>query len=182
MKSRCLICSLLVMAIISCSSSKTVITEAQIKTLDSMMRKPKFSITSNWAQPQVTNAMNQLANTGLMPRGSSIGNIDISGIPNFLNIKQDSIKAKLPFFGERHFGGGYTNSEGIEFEGHPRDLQTKKGKNSQYNLQFSIRDTNSPAEVYQVHITIWPNLNSDITITSNQRNAMQYQGKVQVLD
>jgi hypothetical protein len=168
--------------ITSCSSSKPSFTEAQTKALDSIMQKQEFSIKSNWAQPQVTNAMNQLADVGLIPSGSSAGNIDISGITNYLKMEQDSVKAKLPFFGERHFGGGYNNSEGIEFEGIPNNLQIKRNSKSGYTLQFNIRDTNSSSETYQVYITIWPNLNSDITVTSAQRNSMRYQGKVQALE
>lgn len=182
MKTRYIVFGLLMMVITSCSSSKSVVTEAQNKTLDSIIQKQEFSITSNWAQPQVTNAMNQLANVGLIPSGSSAGNIDISGITNYLKMEQDSVKAKLPFFGERHFGGGYNNSVGIEFEGIPSNLQIKKGKKSEYTMQFNIRDTHSSSETYQVYITIWPNLNSDITVTSAQRNPMRYQGKVQALE
>ncbi|GGK29617.1 hypothetical protein GCM10007962_24810 [Yeosuana aromativorans] len=172
----------LILAITSCSSSKSSVTEAQTKALDSMMQKPEFSIKSSWAQPQVTSAMNQLANVGLIPSGSSAGNIDISGITNYLKMQQDSVRAKLPFFGERHFGGGYNNNEGIEFEGLPNNLKIKKEKNAEYTMQFNIRDTNSPSETYQVYITIWPNLNTDITVTSAQRNPMRYQGKVQALE
>ena len=178
MNTRYLAFSLLMVVITSCSSSKSSVTKAQIKTLDSIMQKQEFKIISNWAQPQVTNAMNQLANAGLIPSGSSVGNIDISGITNFFKMEQDSVSAKLPFFGERHFGGGYNNSEGIEFEGIPNNLQIKKGKKLEYTMQFNIRDTNSPSETYQVYITIWPNLNSDISVASAQRNPMRYQGKV----
>lgn len=182
MKSRYLVFVLLMVIVTSCSSSKSSVTELQTKALDSIMQQQEFSITSNWAQPQVTNAMNQLANVGLIPSGSSVGNIDISGITNYLKMEQDSVKAKLPFFGERHFGGGYNNSEGIEFEGIPNNLQIKKGKKAEYTMQFNIRDTNSPSETYQVYITLWPNLNSDITVTSAQRNSMRYQGNVQALE
>jgi hypothetical protein len=122
--------------------------------------------------------MQQLSNAGLFPQGSTAGNIDISSTSNYLKMENDSVKAELPFYGERQFGGGYNNSEGIAFEGVPNDLQIEKGKKDAYDIHFNIMDKNSSAESYQVYIKLFPNLTSIITVNSNQRYSIQYRGKI----
>jgi len=151
-------------------------------TLDAMVENKTFEIKSSWAAPQVTQTMQQLGNVGLLPQGSTSGNIDISSHTNFLKMEQGSVKAVLPFYGERQFGGGYNNNEGIEFEGIPDDLHIEKGKKAEYSIRFKIKDKNSKSEQYQVYITLYSNLTSSITINSTQRNTIQYKGNVSKLD
>jgi hypothetical protein len=152
------------------------------KILDEMMENKTFQIASSWAQPQVTLAMQQLGNAGMLPQGSTVGNIDISSTSNYLKMENNSVKAKLPFYGERQFGGGYNNNEGIAFEGIPNNLQIEKAKKEAYDIRFNIRDKNSSAESYQVYIKLFPNLTSTITVNSNQRYSIQYRGRVNPLE
>jgi hypothetical protein len=163
---------------ISCGSSDLKNTREMNKILEEMMENRAFQIALSRAQPQVTFAMQQLSNAGLFPQGSTAGNIDISSTSNYLKMENDSVKAELPFYGERQFGGGYNNSEGIAFEGVPNDLQIEKGKKDAYDIHFNIKDKNSSAENYQVYIKLFPNLTSIITVNSNQRYSIQYRGKI----
>ena len=176
------ILSAIILIFISCGSSDLKSTREMNKILDEMMADRAFQIASSWAQPQVTLAMQQLSNAGLFPTGSTVGNIDISSTSNYLKMENDSVKAELPFYGERQFGGGYNNNEGIAFEGIPNDLQIEKAKKDAYDIRFNIRDKNSSAESYQVYIKLFPNLTSTITVNSNQRYSIQYRGKVNPLE
>src|SRR5690606_11659023 len=117
-------------------------------------------IISRKAHPVMTSAMQQLGNAGLFVNGSTAGSIDLSTITNYLRMKNDSVMANLPFYGERHMGGGYNNATGIEFEGVPKNLKINKIKDSFYEIQFDIHDKNSNTENYQVYIKLSPNLNS----------------------
>ena len=162
--------------IVSCGSSDLKNTNQANEILDEMMRNKTFQIKSTFAQPQVTQAMQQVGNAGMLPQGSNVANINISSHSNYLKMENDSVKAVLPFYGERQFGGGYNNNEGIEFIGIPNDLTIEKGKKNSYDIQFNIKDKNSSSEQYQVFIKLFPNLTSTITINSNQRNRIQYRG------
>lgn len=182
MKKILVICSI-VICLGSCGSGYYKTTQKTRQALDTMVKSKSFIINSSWAQPQVTMAMQQLGNAGLIPNGSSPGNIDISSNTNFFKMANDSVKAALPFFGERQFGGGYNNTDGgIAFEGIPEDLQITKGDKSDYDIRFNIHDKNTPSERYQVFIKLFPNLSSTIDINSTHRYNIQFQGHVKALD
>lgn len=176
-----IILSVLILISVSCGSSDLKSTREMNKILDEMMENKAFQIASSWAEPQITLAMQQLGNAGLFPSGSTVGHIDISSHVNYLKMENDTVKAVLPFYGERQFGGGYNRSEGIEFEGIPNDLQIEKGKKDAYNIRFNIRDKNSSTERYQVYIHLFPNLTSTININSTQRNNIRYRGNISKL-
>ncbi len=167
--------------IVTCGSSDLKSTSEMNKTLDEMMNKKNFQIVSSWAQPQVTLAMQQLGNSGMLPQGSNVANIDISTHSNYLKMENDSVKAILPFYGERQFGGGYNNNEGIAFEGIPHNLTIEKDRRDSYSIRFNIKDKNSSSEYYQVFIKLFTNLASTITINSNQRRSIQYRGTVSAI-
>ena len=170
------ILSIMILVLVSCGSSDLKSARDINKILDEMMANKAFQIASSWAEPQVTLAMQQLDNAGLFPAGSTAGHIDISSTVNYLKMENDSVRAYLPFYGERQFGGGYNNSEGIAFEGIPNDLQIEKGKKDAYDIRFNIRDKNSSVERYQVYIKLFPNLTTAITVNSNQRYSIRYKG------
>ncbi|MGE5944731.1 MAG: DUF4251 domain-containing protein [Flavobacteriales bacterium] len=172
----------IVLTVVSCGSGSTKYSETNRKTLDNMIESKSLEIISNRAQPLMTAAMQQLANAGLFVNGSTAGNIDLTTHTNYLRMKNDSVTAFLPFYGERQFGGGYNNATGIEFEGIPKNLQIQKGKNSSYEIRFDIRDKNLNTENYQVYIHLFPNLSSTMLIRSSNRSNIQFSGQVHELD
>jgi len=177
-----LMLGIIMIAFVSCGSSYHSSNYEQNKDLDEMIANKAFQIESNWAEPQVNSAMQQLTNVGLYPPGSTPGNIDISSHANFFKMENDSVKAYLPFYGERQFGGGYSSNVGIVFEDIPKDLHIAKGKKSGYEIRFNINDTKSNSENYQVYIKLFSNLASTIIINSTQRTTIQYRGKVSRFD
>jgi len=167
--------------IVTCGSSDLKSNNQSNKILDEMMRNKTFQIESSSAQPQVTLAMQQIGNAGMLPLGSNVANIDISSHSNYLKMENDSVMAFLPFYGERQFGGGYNNNEGIAFDGIPHNLTIEKDRRDSYDIRFNIKDKNSSSEYYQVFIKLFTNLASTITINSNQRRSIQYRGTVSAI-
>ena len=167
---------------LACSSSKSTQNKNAQNTLDSLIQSHRFEIKSNRARPTNTMALQQLDNAGLFLNGSNASNIDLSTNTNFLRMKNDTVTAFLPFFGERQFGGSYGKSTSIEFEGIPENLEIKPGKKGAYNIRFNISDKNAPTDNYNVFITLFPNLNSTININSTSRSSIQYIGYVEALD
>lgn len=169
------------MLLLACASSNQRTSDETSKVLDDMVNKKSFEIISSSAQPLMTAALQQLGNAGVFVNGSTAGNINLTSHTNYLRMKNDSVMAFLPFYGERQFGGGYSNSTGIEFEGTPNNLQINKVKDSAYEIRFDIRDKNSNTENYQVYIKLFPNLTSTMMIRSSSRSNIQYRGRVNTL-
>lgn len=56
----------ILLAVVSCSSSKEVATQAQLQQFNEMITNRTFMIESEWAEPQFTNAMSSIANAGFI--------------------------------------------------------------------------------------------------------------------
>ncbi|PKQ46996.1 DUF4251 domain-containing protein [Confluentibacter flavum] len=172
----------IMMVLVACGSGSPKYGDNTSKVLDNMIENKSFEIISSSAQPLMTAAMQQLGNAGVFVNGSTAGNINLTTNANYLRMKNDSVMADLPFYGERQFGGGYNNASGIEFEGIPNNLQIKKVKDLDYEISFDIHDKNSNTENYQVYIKLFPNLSSSMVIRSTNRSNIQFRGQVRELD
>lgn len=165
----------------SCGSTQTVLGTPQEKALvDSLISKREFRIVNQWALPTMSSSMMKLSSSGILGPGNSGQRIDLSGNGNFLEVKGDSVKANLPFFGERQMGGGY-NSEGagIQFD------QVAKSMNFHYDeaknihvVKFRAKDG---AESFEVTLNVFSNKKSSLLINSSQRDMIRYQGLIEKL-
>ena len=144
----------------------------RVKQRDPLKMKKKQIISDN-------NKKSKKIKASLLKKLNNL-NIDISNITNYLKIKNDSVMAYLPFYGERRFGGAYNNTAGIEFEGIPNDFQINKGKKGSYEIRFSIDDKNTNTENYRVYIKLLPDMSSTININSSGRSSIQYRGNINI--
>lgn len=144
------------------------------------MSMEHFEIRSDWALPLATNSLNSIANAGLLPPGSSAGQISLIGNANYVKVMGDSLSVYLPYFGERQMGGGYnSDGAGIEFIGVPKKMEITKDKEKQrYDIRFEFK---KDSENFMVIITLLPNLQSTININSSQRFPIRYSGSVETL-
>lgn len=159
-------------ALIGCSASKKVLLTNPV--LDTLMaqKKMRFKVTS--ANPVVTNALSQIAQSGLIPPGSSINRINLAGAGNFLKIYGDSVSANLSYYGERQIGGGYNNNTGIKFNGVPDTFEiVKDDTKKSYRIKFNIREQ---TESFNVYVQINRGLAGTIAITSSHRTGITYTG------
>ena len=150
------------------------------ETLDELVTSKQFQIESQWARPQGGTTINSLAASNLQPPGSSGNRINLIGNYNFLQMDGETISVILPYFGERQVGGDhYSGNTGIEFEGTPRNLVIERNeKKKSYEISFDI---DKGTETFQVNIELFKNMKSNITINSNQRFVIRYDGKVMAL-
>ncbi|MGB5943420.1 MAG: DUF4251 domain-containing protein [Leeuwenhoekiella sp.] len=144
--------------------------------LKQIIDQREIHIESDVALPFVTNALMAVINSNFLGVGSTANQVNLTGNSNFLEIKQDSVRAYLPYFGERRMGGGYAQDSGIEFEGVPEDFEIVE-KNGKLEIRFTI-DGSDSSENYQVFVTIYGNLSSLININSTQRTPIGYRGTV----
>jgi hypothetical protein len=150
------------------------------KALDKLVESKMFRIESTWARPQATTATNAIAGSNLQAPGSSGNSINLIGNFNYFEMKADSVKAYLPYYGERQFGNGhYSGSTAIEFNGIPRELEIEKNeKKGYYHISFlADKDT----ETLQLNIKLYPSMKSLMTVNSNQRMVINYEGKLMAL-
>ncbi len=174
------------MLVISCGSSKTFSDDDRLAyaELQALVASQRFEINSDVARPMATAAFSQLANSGILQPGSNIANIDISGNPNSLKVKGDSIIGYFPYFGEQRFGAGYPGNrhQGIEFRDLPETYEvTTNDKKQSVNIKINIDDLHRNGENYNLFITLFPNNRSVISINSTTRTVIEYSGKVKPL-
>ena len=167
------------MLLLSCKSANQY-SDAQIKNLETLIESKHYTIESDWARPQVTYAMQQVLNSGILQPGSAPNAISLIGNANFLTISGDSIKAYLPYFGERQMNVGYGGRDGaIELDGLLEDYTFEPKKNNSYLITFNA---NSKIEAYNISIAVFPNMKSEIRVNSSSRFPISYTGKVERID
>ncbi|MGB7394833.1 MAG: DUF4251 domain-containing protein [Pricia sp.] len=166
------------LVILSCGgTSKTVGEDNGNERLEEFISEKSFEIISDRAFPMATNALNSIANAGLLPPGSTAGQITLIGNSNYLRVIGDSVSVYLPYYGERQMGGGYNNDgPGIQFEGVPTEMEiTKNNDKKRYDIRFQMKDD---SELFTVNVSLFPNLSSVININSSQRFPIRYSGNV----
>lgn len=167
---------IIVLTIISCGSSKTSATDAEIEALNILIKDKQFTIESDWAYPQVTTAMQQVLNSGILQPGSSSGNISLVGNTNFLTISGDSITSYLPYFGERQMQVDYDGTDStIQFSGLVKNYKTIKNKDKSYTISFNAKSNN---ESFNISIKLFSSLKSNIMLNGTSRFPIRYSGVV----
>lgn len=170
----------IVIIMLSCKAPKSVANQEEIDFLKTIVKKQMFTIESIWAYPQVTNAMQQVFNSGLMQPGSNAGAISLIGNSNFLTISGDSISSYLPYFGERQMQVAYNGDDSaIQFSGVLDSYKAIKNKDNSYSISFQAT---SNSESFRVSIRLYPNLKTDMTFNGNSRFPISYSGSLEPID
>lgn len=161
--------------IVGCKSSKNTVTPAQIKTFNNLIEFKEFTIESDFAYPQVTNAMSQVLNSQLLPPGNNAGAISLIGNANFLKMKGDSIFSYLPYYGERQMQVAYGGTDSaIQFNDLMHEIEVEEHNDNSKTISFSAKSNN---ENFKVYIRLFQNLTSHIALNSSSRFSIRYRGK-----
>lgn len=167
----------------SCKSSDVTSSQkhtADINTLKMLMDKDAYYIDIEVVYPLNTAATQQVANALLLSRtGNNASRIDVSGDGHFVQIKSDSVKGNLSFFGERRLSGGHYGSTngGIVFNSFPKDYQkTINEKKRKLEIKFTTHQEDEISERYEVKIEIFPNNNVNVNIASTFKTFINYTG------
>lgn len=174
MISRIVIVIILSIVFMNCGPGKRVATAEELEKVHAVVKMDTLKIRSQWANP--LNA-NDIINIGLLPPDSAAGNINLIGNPNYFKIIGDSLSIFLPYYGRRQLGGTYNPSEvGIAFEGKPKVFKQEfNEKRNRYEYYFEV---NTNKENLQINLSIFPNLRTDIKISSSHRTFISYSGAV----
>jgi hypothetical protein len=161
---------------VSCGSQKETASAEEMAKLEELVNSKSFRLNARWANPMATQGINAVAASGLLPPGSTPNRIDIIGTASYLEVKNDSGFAILPYFGERQFGSTYNPQDvGIQFKGVPKDFEIEYNEKKQrYEMEFDI--INEQGEGFNINATLFPNLNTIFYINSNERRTIGYSG------
>ena len=163
--------------LLSCGAASTATDTAKGSAqLDDLVASRAFEIRSSWARPMNTASMNAVANSGLLPAGSSVGQIDMIGNTNYLKVNGDEIEVFLPYFGDRQLSAGYQQDTAIEFNGVPDEFSIDKNKKGT-GYEIKIRMSNN-MESFRLNVQLYPSLKSIITVISSHRTPIKYEGEV----
>ena len=168
--------------LVGCGSGKQMApTAAQIEGLNSLVSDKSFVINVISARPLATGTISRVANAGLLPQGSTVNRIDLTGSSSYLRVFKDSVSADLPYYGERQIAAPYnSNRTGIQFDGVPKDFEiVSNARTSGYTVTFRIGDG---TEAFDVAAELFPDLSSTININSTHRTAIWYNGEVEKYD
>ncbi|AUC14905.1 hypothetical protein BTO06_07035 [Tenacibaculum sp. SZ-18] len=170
--------------LIGCSSAKKVVSEEQKRIVEKLVTTKTFKIDSEWAYPTVTSSMISAQNAGMFPNNSTASMIDITGHNQYFEFKKDSVRASLPYYGERQMGAAYSRSNGggIEFNDVPENYSMTKTKAGDYKISFKIKDKNASTETYNINLLIYNNMSAKINVFSSSRFKIEYRGKLKELD
>lgn len=172
---------LLLVILSSCGGAKNnASTPEQITAIKELLDSKEYRIENQWAMPTVSSSMMRLANSGLAGPGSNVQRINLIGNTNYLEVKGDSVKAYLPFFGERQMGGGYNSEgEGIQFEQVVTDMKTEYVEaKKRYLVTFSA---NNGTESFDINLLVYPNNKTSLSVNSSQRDFITYDGTISPL-
>ncbi|WP_255610449.1 DUF4251 domain-containing protein [Robertkochia aurantiaca] len=152
-----------------------------MEKLHELVESMNFEIRANYAAPLPSQGFQAAVNSGLLWPGNTASRINIQGTPNYLIMKGDSVKADLPYFGERQMSAPYGARDiGITFDGPARDLEVSFDKDKErYNISFSA---SKKTESYKINLILFPNLNASVWVNSSQRFSIGYQGNVKQIE
>ncbi len=173
---------LLFIMLLSCAAKqRSAETLDKIEDLNALVSEGDYQINVNTARPLATGSINRIANSGLLPRGSNVGRIDLVDTASYLRVFNDSVAADLPYYGERQMGAPYNQDRaGILFKGVPQKFEViPNAKTSGYIVNFII---NNATESFNVTVRLLPDLSSAINVNSSHRTAIWYNGLVSKYD
>ena len=88
------------------------------------------------------------------------------------------INSFLPFIGRGFSGVGYGGDEGMKFTGKPLVYQIEKTKKG-YQIKVDVR---GKIDYYSMMLNVYNNGSAYLTIISNNRSPVSYEGEIQVFD
>lgn len=118
----------------------------------------EFTIENEWANPVKYSRVNLLGN------------------PNHITFDGDSVDVFLPFFGERQYGGAYGSEGALQYEGPLQNLRIEERPDKGQVIVFF--EGNNEGENLDFRVTIFPNGKTNTSVTSSQRDQIQYDGRI----
>ena len=152
-----------VLLLVSCGSGRSGSDSITgYSELQELVNSREFVVENQWLQPL----------TG--------SRVDLIGNTNYMRFKNDSIDLHLPYFGERHSGGGYNREGGINYEGPLKNLEILEDPANEKKIRINFEGKQG-TENFWFSLILFSNGNVDTTVKSSERNSISYDGKLKPL-
>lgn len=129
---------------------------AEQKKVEALLNSKDYEFVGVMAYPQ---------------RGRSI---DLTTNTNYLRIKNDSVHSEMPYFGRAYGGVAYGGGGGLSFKGIMKDYSLTKGKKN-FVLKAEVK---GDSDYYSITLTVFFDGGASLTISSNNRDSINYRGNV----
>ena len=104
--------------------------------------------------------------------------VGISSEHNYVKFRPGIVESKLPFYGQTYGSIAFGGDEGISFSGFPDKFTiTNNKKNFRINTLV-----NSDVNVYKLILTVRFNGKATLSVSSNNRSPMTYEGWISEVD
>lgn len=111
-----------------------------------------------------------------MPQGGR--SVNLATNPNFIRFNPELMEGRMPFFGRSYSGTSYGGDGGIEFSAQPDQFEVEKKKDN-WLVSVVVKGGN---DVFRLNLNITPSGSSSLTITSNNRSTISYNGEIGVTE
>jgi hypothetical protein len=100
--------------------------------------------------------------------------VDLTTNPNYVKYNPELLDGSMPFFGRAYSGMGYGGDGGIKFKNKPEIFTVEKGKKN-FQIDAEVKGEN---DTYRLSLTVSFEGNASLSITSNNRGTISYQGGI----
>ena len=167
-----------------CGSSKT---EAELaaevnaySNLKSMVTTKMLRFDADVAYPFQTNDVITVTNALMAQTENANGRFSLSANEDFLEIKQDSSKAHLSYFGElRNASYADSRDTAIEFNNVVEDFDVlENDKKKTITISFKVRNE---TEQFNVKMLLFPSGKANVAVYGSNRTTIRYNGHIEDL-
>jgi hypothetical protein len=128
----------------------------KMKQVESMMNTKEFRFVGKTALP------------------SGMRSVNLSSNPNYMKFQPEMIVSEMPFFGKAYGAVGYGNDTGVKFKGKPEKYDVVKTSKN-FEIEAEVKGT---SDTFRVSVTVGFEGNASLSITSNSRSTITYQGDI----
>ena len=158
---------------ISCGTATTYLDQT---TLNSAIEKKEFNYNATKAFPLDNTSVNNILNS--FPGGAGAGRLMNLDHGYGFNLKSDLFSVYLPYFGRAfNVNPGDVNNGGIRFES--KDFSIKQSLTKKGNTLLVITPKDQRAN-YVFNLEIYKNGSGFLSVNSNDRQPISYDGNISV--
>ena len=100
--------------------------------------------------------------------------IDLTSNPNYVKFNPDLMDGYMPYFGTATAGIGLSGDATIKFKDKPDKFNIEEKKKN-FQVDAEVKGVN---DVYRISLTVTFSGSSSMTVTSNHRGTISYQGEI----
>jgi hypothetical protein len=100
--------------------------------------------------------------------------VDLTSNPNYVKFNPDLLDGYMPFFGTATSGIGYGGDNSVKFRDKPESFNIVKNKKN-FQIDAKVKGEN---DIYRISLSVSFEGSSSMSIMSNNRSTISYQGEI----